>query len=142
MIHYRTTDAGGHRVFYREAGESANPAVVLLHGFPTSSHMFRDLIPLFADDYHVVAPDLPGFGNPVTRPRCQFDYRFDKLAQVIHGFIEAIGLNHYALYVFDYGAPVGYRLAVQHPERTTAIISQIGNAYEEGVSNGWDPIRA
>ena len=142
MVHYRNADTGGHRVFYREAGEPGNPVVLLLHGFPTSSHMFRDLIPLVADRYRVVAPDLPGFGNTVSPPRGQFDYTFDNLARVIGGFVEAVGLSRYGLYVFDYGAPVGYRLAVKHPDRITAIISQNGNAYEEGLSDGWNPIRA
>src|SRR6266481_332346 len=142
MVHYRRADTGGHRVFYREAGVLESPAVLLLHGFPTSSHMFRELIPQLADQYHVVAPDLPGFGNTVSPPRGQFDYTFDNLAGVIGEFVETIGLNHYALYVFDYGAPVGYRLAVKHPDRISAIISQNGNAYEEGLSDGWNPIRA
>jgi pimeloyl-ACP methyl ester carboxylesterase len=104
--------------------------------------MFRDLIPLLADRYHVVAPDLPGFGNTVSPPRGQFAYTFDNLVRVIGGFVEAVGLRRHALYVFDYGAPVGYRLAVKHPDRITAIISQNGNAYEEGLSDGWNPIRA
>jgi pimeloyl-ACP methyl ester carboxylesterase len=142
MVHYRTAETGNHRVFYREAGAPDNPTVLLLHGFPTSSHMFRDLIPLLADRYHVVAPDLPGFGNTVSPPRGRFDYTFDNLARVIGGFLEAIGLKRYALYVFDYGAPTGFRLAVKHPDRVTAIISQNGNAYEEGLSEGWNPIRA
>lgn len=142
MVHYRFANSGGHRVFYREAGAPENPAVLLLHGFPTSSHMFRELIPRLADRYHVVAPDLPGFGNTVSPPRGQFDYAFDNLADVIDGFIETIGLSRYALYVFDYGAPVGFRLAVKHPDQISAIISQNGNAYEEGLSDGWNPIRA
>ncbi len=142
MIHYRSADTNGHRVFYREAGEPANPAILLLHGFPTSSHMFRDLIPLLADRYHVVAPDLPGFGNTVSPSRGQFNYTFDNLAQVIGGFVEAVGLSRYSVYAFDYGAPVGYRLAVKHPDRIAAIISQNGNAYDEGLSEGWNPIRA
>jgi pimeloyl-ACP methyl ester carboxylesterase len=142
MVYYRSVDSGGHCVFCREAGESKSHAILLLHGFPTSSHMFRDLIPLLADRYHVVAPDLPGFGNTVSPPRGQFDYTFDNLARVIRGFIETIGLSRYALYVFDYGAPVGFRLALNHPDRITAIISQNGNAYEEGLSEGWNPIRA
>jgi pimeloyl-ACP methyl ester carboxylesterase len=104
--------------------------------------MFRDLVPLLADRYHVVAPDLPGFGNTVSPPRGQFDYTFDNLALAIGGFVEAIGLHRYALYVFDYGAPTGFRLAVKHPDRIMAIISQNGNAYEEGLSDGWNPIRA
>src|SRR5262245_47698718 len=142
MVHYRSADTGGHRVFYREAGEPESPAVLLLHGFPTASHMFRDLIPLLADRYYVVAPDLPGFGNTVSPPRGQFNYTFDNLARVIGGFVETIGLSRYALYVFDYGAPVGYRLAVNHPDRISAIISQNGNAYEKGLSDGWNPVRA
>jgi pimeloyl-ACP methyl ester carboxylesterase len=137
MVHYRSADTGGQRVFYREAGERENPAVLLLHSFPTSSHMFRDLIPLLADRYHVVAPDLPGFGNTVSPPRGQFAYTFDNLARVIGGFVETIGLSRYTLYVFDYGAPVGFRLAVAHPERVAAIVSQNGNAYLEGLSDGW-----
>jgi len=142
MVHYRSADTGGHRVFYREAGEPRSPAVLLLHGFPTSSHMFRELIPLLAGRYHVVAPDLPGFGNTASPPRGRFDYTFDNLALVIGRLVEAIGLSRYALYVFDYGAPVGYRLAVNYPDRITGIISQNGNAYEEGLSDGWAPIRA
>jgi pimeloyl-ACP methyl ester carboxylesterase len=142
MNHYRSADTGGHRVSYREAGDPQNPAVLLLHGFPTSSHMFRDLIPLLADRYHLVAPDLPGFGNTVSPPRGQFDFTFDNLARVIGAFVEKIGLSRYALYVFDYGAPVGYRLAVAHPERITAIVSQNGNAYVDGLSEGWTPIQA
>jgi pimeloyl-ACP methyl ester carboxylesterase len=142
MVHYRSAQTGGHQVFYREAGLPENPAVLLLHGFPTSSHMFRDLIPRLADSYRVVAPDLPGFGHTDSPPRGQFDYTFDNLAGVIGEFVETMGLSRYALYVFDYGAPVGYRLAVKHPDRITAIISQNGNAYEEGLSEGWNPIRA
>jgi pimeloyl-ACP methyl ester carboxylesterase len=142
MVHYRRADTGGHQVFYREAGDPESAALLLLHGFPTSSHMFRDLIPLLADRYHVVAPDLPGFGNTVSPPRGQFDYTFDNLARVIGGFVETIGLRRYALYVFDYGAPVRFRLAVKDPDRISAIISQNGNAYEEGLSDGWNPIRA
>src|SRR5262249_25662659 len=142
MIVYRSVDTGGHRVFYRAAGETKHPTVLLLHGFPTSSHMFRDLIPLLADHYRVIAPDLPGFGNTVSPPRGRFEYTFDNLARVIGGFVESIGLNRYALYVFDYGAPVGFRLAMANPDAITAIISQNGNAYEEGLSEGWNPIRA
>ncbi|MDB5392371.1 MAG: alpha/beta hydrolase, partial [Planctomycetaceae bacterium] len=142
MVHYRSTDVDGHRVFYRDAGEPGNMAVLLLHGFPTASHMFRDLIPLLADRYRVIAPDLPGFGNTTSPLRGKFNYTFDNLARVIGGFVEKVGLSRYALYVFDYGAPVGYRLAVAHPERVAAIVSQNGNAYEEGLSEGWNPIRA
>lgn len=142
MAHYRRSDVGDHRVFYREAGDPEAPAVLLLHGFPTSSHMFRELIPLVAEHYHVVAPDLPGFGNTVSPPRGQFDYTFDNVADVIGTFVDAIDLTKYALYVFDYGAPVGFRLAVKNPDRISAIISQNGNAYEDGLSEGWNPIRA
>jgi pimeloyl-ACP methyl ester carboxylesterase len=128
-------------VFYRQAGDPASPAVLLLHGFPTSSHMFRDLIPALAGGYRVVAPDLPGFGFTDAPDHTRFTYSFDRLADVIEGFTEAIGLDRYALYVFDYGAPVGLRLATRHPERVTALISQNGNAYEEGLSSGWNPIK-
>jgi pimeloyl-ACP methyl ester carboxylesterase len=141
MIHYRTAAVGDHRIFYREAGNPEHSTLLLLHGFPSSSHMFRNLIPLLADRLHIVAPDLPGFGFSESPPRSQFKYTFDNLATVIEAFTETIGLMRYALYVFDYGAPVGFRLAVAHPERVTAIVSQNGNAYEEGLSDAWDPIR-
>ena len=141
MIRYRTASVDGCQVFYREAGEPGRPAVLLLHGFPSSSHMFRDLIPLLSDRYHVVAPDLPGFGFTGAPDRGSFAYTFDHLAEVIESFTETIGLRRYAIYVFDYGAPVGFRLALARPERVTAIVSQNGNAYEEGLSAGWDPIR-
>jgi pimeloyl-ACP methyl ester carboxylesterase len=141
MVRYRTVTVDGHRVFYRDAGEPTHPALLLLHGFPSSSHMFRNLIPLLADRYHIVAPDLPGFGFSDAPDRAAFDYTFDNLARVIEGFIDQVGLERYAIYVFDYGAPVGFRLALARPERVTAIISQNGNAYEEGLSAGWTPIR-
>jgi pimeloyl-ACP methyl ester carboxylesterase len=141
MVHYRSVTVDGRSVFYREAGETSVPTVLLLHGFPTSSHMFRDLIPLLADRFHVVAPDLPGFGLSESPPRAQFQYTFDKLASVIDRFTQAVDLRRYAIYVFDYGAPVGLRLALAHPERLTALISQNGNAYEEGLSDGWNPIQ-
>ncbi|MCS0503628.1 alpha/beta fold hydrolase [Ancylobacter mangrovi] len=137
---YRSVDVDGFEVFYREAGDRANPTVLLLHGFPSSSHMFRDLIPLLADRFHLVAPDLPGFGRSALPPREAFAYTFDKLAKVAGRFTEVIGLDRYALYVFDYGAPTGFRLALAHPERITAIVTQNGNAYQEGLSNGWNPI--
>jgi len=140
-IRYRTVDVDGHIVFYREAGDPGRPPLLLLHGFPTSSHMFRDLIPLLADRFHLVAPDLPGFGQTEVKPRDRFAYSFDALARVIGRFTEVLGLQHYALYIFDYGAPTGLRLAMAHPERVTAIISQNGNAYEEGLSTGWNPIQ-
>ncbi|HEY6084990.1 MAG TPA: alpha/beta fold hydrolase, partial [Nitrospira sp.] len=139
--HYRTIDVDGLTLFYREAGAPAAPAILLLHGFPTSSHMFRDLIPLLAPHFRVVAPDLPGFGFSDAPSTSRFTYTFERLADVIEGFTERLGLDWYAMYIFDYGAPVGLRLALRHPERITAIVSQNGNAYEEGLSEGWNPIQ-
>jgi pimeloyl-ACP methyl ester carboxylesterase len=141
MTTYNTITINGLNVFYREAGPAGAPAVLLLHGFPTSSHMFRGLIPHLAGPYHVVAPDLPGFGFSDAPPCEQFRYSFENLAQTIGAFTEAVGLHRFTLYIFDYGAPVGLRLALAHPERITAIISQNGNAYEEGLSEGWNPIQ-
>jgi len=141
MITYQHVPVDGHRVFYRESGTKTAPAILLLHGFPTSSHMFRNLIPALSDHYHVVAPDLPGFGFSDAPDRKQFPYTFERLAKVVAGFTDAIGLKTFAIYVFDYGAPVGFRLALARPERVTAIISQNGNAYEEGLSDGWNPIQ-
>jgi pimeloyl-ACP methyl ester carboxylesterase len=141
MIRYRSVAADELNIFYREAGDPNSPALLLLHGFPTSSHMFRDLIPLLADRYHVVAPDLPGFGFSGAPDRARFKYTFDHLARVMDRFTEAVGLRRYAIYVFDYGAPVGLRLALARPDRITAIVSQNGNAYEEGLSQGWNPIQ-
>jgi pimeloyl-ACP methyl ester carboxylesterase len=141
-IGYRTTDVDGFKVFYREAGHADAPKLLLLHGFPSASHMFRGLIPLLAHRFHIVAPDLPGFGQSDMPPREEFSYTFDNIAGVIERFTEVIGFDRFAVYVFDYGAPTGFRLAVRHPERITAIISQNGNAYQEGLSDGWNPIRA
>ena len=141
-IAYRFADVDGLNVFYREAGASDAPKLLLLHGFPSSSHMFRDLIPLLADRFHIIAPDLPGFGLTDMPPRGKFDYTFDNIARVIDRFTEVVGFDRFAVYVFDYGAPTGFRLAVKHPERILAIISQNGNAYEEGLSEGWNPIQA
>ncbi len=142
MTTYQSAMVNGLRLFYREAGKPDAPAILLLHGFPTSSHMFRDLIPALADRYRVVAPDLPGFGFSDAPDRKTFHYTFEHLAAVIDRFTEVVKLKRFALYVFDYGAPVGLRLALKHPERVTAIISQNGNAYEEGLSEGWNPIQA
>lgn len=141
-VKFGTKQVGDVEVFYREAGPADAPVLLLLHGFPTSGHMFRDLIPELADRYRVIAPDLPGFGNTVVPPRGSFDYSFDKLAEVIGGFVDAMGLTRYAIYIFDYGAPTGLRLAMKHPERVTAIITQNGNAYEEGLSKDWGPWQA
>ncbi|MBV8808617.1 MAG: alpha/beta hydrolase [Acidobacteriaceae bacterium] len=141
MTKYLHATVDGFRIFYREAGPKTAPTILLLHGFPTSSHMFRNLIPLLADRYHVVAPDLPGFGFSDSPPRERFRYTFEHLANVIDSFTQTIGLERYAIYVFDYGAPVGFRLALAHPERITAVISQNGNAYDEGLSQGWNPIQ-
>jgi pimeloyl-ACP methyl ester carboxylesterase len=128
-------------VFYREAGPADAPVLLLLHGYPTSSHMFRELIPRMATSYRVIAPDLPGFGFTTVPGERDYKYSFDALAQTAEAFVEALGLKKYALYIFDYGAPVGLRLALEHPERVTAIVSQNGNAYEEGLGDAWDPIR-
>ena len=141
-VQYKKADVDGLNVFYREAGRKGGPKLLLLHGFPSAGHMFRDLIPLLAGDFHIVAPDLPGFGQSDMPPRDQFTYTFDHIAEVIERFAEVIGFDRFAVYVFDYGAPTGFRLALRHPERITAIISQNGNAYEEGLSEGWNPIRA
>jgi len=141
MTSYQYGIVNGNKIFYREAGPKTAPAILLLHGFPTSSHMFRNLIPALADSYHVVAPDLPGFGFSDAPDRKQFRYTFERLAETIDNFTRTIGLDRYTIYVFDYGAPVGLRLALAHPERITAIISQNGNAYDEGLSQGWNPIQ-
>jgi pimeloyl-ACP methyl ester carboxylesterase len=141
QVHYRTMEVQGVEVFYREAGVADAPTVLLLHGFGASSYMFRELIPQLAGKYHVIAPDLPGFGQTTVLPGTEFSYTFDKLASVIDTFTVAKGVDRYAMYVFDYGAPVGWRLAVKNPEKITAIVSQNGNAYEEGLSAGWADMR-
>jgi pimeloyl-ACP methyl ester carboxylesterase len=140
-IAHRIVDVAGLKVFYREAGPRDAPVVLLLHGFPTSSHMFRGLIPVLADRYRVIAPDLPGFGFTEAPDRANFAYTFKHLAEIVDRLTEVLGLTRFAIFVFDYGAPVGFRLALTHPERITAIISQNGNAYEEGLSEGWNPIQ-
>jgi pimeloyl-ACP methyl ester carboxylesterase len=142
MMHYRTTKIDGVDVFYREAGPVDAPVLLLLHGFPTSSHMFRNLIPLLADKYHVIAPDYPGFGESGAPDHKAFAYTFAHYADIVDGLLTQKGINRYALYVMDYGAPVGYRLALKHPERVSALIVQNGNAYDEGLGLFWDPIKA
>jgi pimeloyl-ACP methyl ester carboxylesterase len=141
-VTYRNVDVDGVGVFYREAGPKDAPAILLLHGFPTAGHMFRDLIPQLSDRFRLVAPDLPGFGNSDMPAPGTFTYTFENIANVIDRFTEIIGLSRFAMYVFDYGAPVGFRVALRHPDRINAIICQNGNAYEEGLSDGWTPIRA
>jgi pimeloyl-ACP methyl ester carboxylesterase len=138
-IRYRTADVDGLHVFYREAGALQAPKLLLLHGFPSAGHMFRDLIPRLDDRFHIIAPDLPGFGKSDMPGR---GHTFHGIAETIDRFTEVVGFDRYAVYVFDYGAPTGFRLAVKHPDRITAVISQNGNAYEEGLSEGWNPIRA
>ncbi len=141
-VAYRTVQIDGLDIFYREGGPQDAPAVLLLHGFPTSSHMFRNLIPALADEFRLVAPDYPGFGHSSAPPVGSFDYTFDKLADVVEQFTEAVGLKKYTLYVQDYGAPVGYRPAVRHPERVARLVVQNGNAYEEGLDNNfWKPLK-
>ena len=141
-IQYRKASVDGFNVSYREAGRSDAPALLLLHGFPSAGHMFRELIPALSDRFRIIAPDLPGFGRSDMPPRDKFAYTFARLAEIIERFTEVIGFDRFAVYIFDYGAPTGLRMAVRHPERITAIISQNGNAYEEGLSDGWNPIRA
>ena len=141
-VFYRTAEVEGLNIFYREAGSDNAPTVVLLHGFPSSSHMFRNLMPLLADHYHVIAPDYPGFGYSDAPTSGEFDYTFDHLAKIVGLLLEQKGVARYSIYIQDYGSPVGFRLATAHPERVETIVSQNGNAYEEGLSDGWNPIRS
>jgi pimeloyl-ACP methyl ester carboxylesterase len=140
-ISYRRIYVDGLEIFYRQAGWAKDPTVLLLHGFPTASHMFRDLIPLLADRFQLIAPDLPGFGQSAMPTDGRYDYTFESLAATMGRFTEVLELDRFAIYVFDYGAPVGLRMALEHPEQITAIISQNGNAYEEGLSAGWDGLK-
>jgi pimeloyl-ACP methyl ester carboxylesterase len=140
-LSFRKLNIDGLNIFYREAGQKDAPAMLLLHGFPSASHMFRDLIPRLWDRFHVVAPDFPGFGQSDMPSRNGFSYTFANIADVIERFTEIAGLDRYAMYIFDYGSPIGFRLALKHPERIAGIISQNGNAYEEGLSDSWNPIR-
>jgi pimeloyl-ACP methyl ester carboxylesterase len=142
VTRHRTTKVDGIDIFYRESGPADAPVVLLLHGFPTSSHMFRNLIPALANRYHVIAPDYPGFGQSGTPDRKKFDYSFARFAELMDGLLNQLGVKRYALYVQDYGAPVGYRLALMHPERVSALVVQNGNAYEEGLKEFWNPIKA
>src|SRR5262245_29933289 len=143
VVHYRTASIEGVNVFYREAGPADAPAIVLLHGFPTSSNMFRNLIPALADRYHVIAPDYPGFGHSDMPDRAKFEYSFAHFAAITETLLTRLNVQRYALYVMDYGAPVGYRLAIRHPERVTALVIQNGgNAYEAGLKEFWKPIKA
>ena len=142
VVHYHTLKVDGVDIFYREAGPVGAPTVLLLHGFPTSSHMFRNLIPVLADRYHVIAPDYPGFGESSAPNHEAFSYTFGHYANIVDGLLSQLDARKYAMYLMDYGAPVGYRLALKHPDRVTALIVQNGNAYEEGLKEFWDPIKA
>jgi pimeloyl-ACP methyl ester carboxylesterase len=142
MISYKTMKIDGLDVFYREAGSRGSPAIVLLHGFPTSSHMYRNLIPALADQFYLVAPDYTGFGNSSMPSVDEFAYSFDNLAGLMDKFIQGLGLKKYSLYLFDYGAPVGFRIAIKHPEKVESLIIQNGNAYDEGLREFWDPLKA
>jgi pimeloyl-ACP methyl ester carboxylesterase len=142
MTTFRTVSIDGLDIFYREAGSRSNPTILLLHGFPTSSHMFRNLMSALADRFHLVAPDYPGYGNSSMPTVDEFDYTFDRLAEIVEKFITAIDLKKYSLYVMDYGAPIGYRIAAKYPERVESLIVQNGNAYEEGLLEFWEPIKA
>ena len=142
MVSYKTQKVDGLDIFYREAGSPDSPAIVLLHGFPTSSHMFRNLIPALEDQFHLIAPDYPGFGNSSMPLVSEFDYSFDNLAVVMEKFLQSLGLQKYSLYLMDYGAPIGFRIAADNPERVETLIIQNGNAYEEGLQEFWDPLKA
>ncbi len=141
LVQYKTVNVNNINIFYREAGNTSNPTILLLHGFPSSSHMFRNLITKLMDEYHIIAPDYPGFGNSDQPGMDEFEYTFDNLAHVMNDFVEKLKLEKFSIYVHDYGAPVGFRIATKHPARIQAIITQNGNAYVEGLLSAWDPIR-
>lgn len=141
IVQYKTVNINNIHIFYREAGDTNNPTILLLHGFPSSSHMYRNLLTKLMDEYHVIAPDYPGFGNSDQPGMDEFEYTFDSLADIINNFVENLNMEKFSIYVHDYGAPVGFRIATKHPERIQAIITQNGNAYEEGLLSAWDPIR-
>ncbi|NER14854.1 alpha/beta fold hydrolase [Leptobacterium flavescens] len=138
---FKTVDVNGLEIFYREAGSSQKPTILLLHGYPTSSHMFRNLIPQLAEDYHVIAPDYPGFGRSSQPDMADFEYSFDNLAHVVENFLDKLNIEKYSIYLMDYGAPIGYRIAAKYPERVQSLIVQNGNAYTEGLKEFWDPLR-
>jgi pimeloyl-ACP methyl ester carboxylesterase len=142
VVHYETATVGGVEVFYRDAGPRNGPVFLLLHGFPTSSHMFRNLIPLLADRYRVIAPDYPGFGQSAMPDRKTFAFSFARYAELVDALLDKLGVKRFAIYLMDYGAPVGYRIALKHPERVSALVIQNGNAYDEGLKAFWDPIKA
>ena len=141
-VTYRSVSVAGTNIRYREAGTHNDETILLLHGFPTAGHMFRDLIPKLQERYHLIAPDFPGFGRSDMPDRATFNYTFENISNVMVAFVNALKLDRFALYIFDYGAPIGLRIALQRPDRITAIVSQNGNAYEDGLSAGWDPVRA
>ncbi|WP_448564195.1 alpha/beta fold hydrolase [Thalassotalea ganghwensis] len=142
ITEHKTIEVQSQQIFYREAGDKSAPTIVLLHGFPTSSHMYRNLIPKLAKQYHVIAPDYPGFGNSSMPSLSEFEYSFDNLAKITDRFLQKKGVDEYTLYVMDYGAPIGFRIAAAHPERVQGLIIQNGNAYDEGLRDFWEPIKA
>ena len=142
IVKHHTASINGIDIFYREAGQKGKPALVLLHGYPSSSHMYRNLMQRLADDYYLVAPDYPGFGRSAQPHMADFDYTFDNFANIVQGLLEQLGLDKYSLYLMDYGAPIGFRIATAHPEKITSLIVQNGCAYDEGLEQFWDPIKA
>ncbi len=141
QTHYKTVEVNGVDIFYREAGPEGAPTILLLHGYPTSSHMFRNLIRDLSDQYHLLAPDYPGYGRSEQPPMAEFEYTFDNMAKIVEGFLEALNVEMFSIYLMDYGAPIGYRIVAKYPERVEALIVQNGNAYDEGLREFWDPIK-